>query len=112
MKTKFFTTFFIVSIFVFAQNAMAQNTEVKPSPTPAIPEANPADVASMDAIIKAVYEVISGEAGQKRDWNRFRSLFYPGARMIGTGKNPNTGVYGARAVSPDDYIKRNEPYFD
>jgi hypothetical protein len=108
MKSKLFIAFFIISLFAFTQNTMAQTTETKP----VVPAANPSDVASMDAIIKAVYDVISGDAGQKRDWNRFRSLFYPGARMIGTGKNPNTGVYGARAVTPDDYIKRNEPYFE
>jgi hypothetical protein len=46
------------------------------------PAARRADVASPDAIILAVYDVISGPIGQKRDWNRFRSLFYPGARLI------------------------------
>ena len=90
---------------------MAQQPEQKVATSP-VPAANPADVASMDAILKAVYDVISGEAGQKRDWNRFRSLFYPGARMIGTGKNPNTGLIGARAATPEEYIKRNEPYFE
>lgn len=89
-------------------NLAAQNQEIKP----AMPQANPADVTSMDAIIKAVYDVISGDAGQKRDWNRFRSLFHPGGRLIGTGKNPKTGAVGARAVTPDDYIQRNEPYMD
>lgn len=69
-------------------------------------EANPADVASMDAIMKAIYKVISGDAGQKRDWDRFRTLFHPSARMIPTGKNPQTNVFGAVALSPDDYIKR------
>lgn len=44
-------------------------------------EAAPADVASEDAIIEALYDVISGPAGP-RDWNRFRSLFAPGARLI------------------------------
>lgn len=108
MKRQIFIALFLVLTFAFVQNTMAQTTENKPVAI----EANPADVASMEAIIKAIYDVISGDAGQKRDWNRFRSLFYPGARMIGTGKNPNTGVYGARAVTPDDYIKRNEPYFE
>ena len=42
--------------------------------------ADPRDVESIDAIIAAAYDVISGPAGQKRDWNRERSLFYPGAR--------------------------------
>src|SRR5437660_4770493 len=37
--------------------------------------ADPSDVASIDAIITAAYEVISGPAGKKRDWHRERSLF-------------------------------------
>jgi hypothetical protein len=47
-------------------------------------EPDPADVASIDAIICAAYDVISGPAGKKRDWNRERSLFHPGARLIPT----------------------------
>ncbi len=46
--------------------------------------ADPADVESVDAIIAAVYDVISGPAGQERDWDRMRSLFIPGARLIPT----------------------------
>ena len=44
-----------------------------------------ADVASVDAIITALYDVISGPAGGKRDWDRFRSLFIPEARLISSG---------------------------
>ena len=29
------------------------------------------DVESVDTIIKALYEVISGEKGEERDWDRF-----------------------------------------
>jgi hypothetical protein len=93
----------LLSVLVFSFNLMAQTTEFK--------EANPADVASIDAIMKAVYDVISGDAGQKRDWERFRTLFHKDARMIPSGKNPNTGVYGARAYTPEEYIKRTEPVF-
>ena len=46
--------------------------------------ADPADVESIDAIITAAYDVISGPAGKKRDWDRERSLFIPGARLIPT----------------------------
>ncbi len=66
----------------------------------------------MDAIIAALYDVISGDAGVERDWNRFRSLFYPGARMIPTGKNAKTGQIGARIASPNDYIKANEAFLE
>ncbi|HXG67569.1 MAG TPA: hypothetical protein VNO70_20875 [Blastocatellia bacterium] len=48
------------------------------------PPPSPADVASIEAILAAVYDVISGPAGQKRDWDRFRSLFIPEARLIPT----------------------------
>jgi hypothetical protein len=33
------------------------------------------DVSSLDSIIAAAYDVISGPAGQKRDWDRERSIF-------------------------------------
>ncbi len=71
-----------------------------------LPATRPADVASLDAIIAALYDVISGPAGQKRDWDRFRSLFYPGARLIPTGKPPN-GPARAFAMTPDEYVSRS-----
>lgn len=76
-----------------------------------VKEANPADVASIDSIMKAVYDVISGDAGKPRDWDRFRSLFHKDARLIPSGKNQQTGVVGANAFTPDDYVKRVEPVF-
>ena len=73
-------------------------------------EANPTDVSSLDSIMKAVYDVISGDAGKARDWDRFRTLFHTDARLIPTGKNPQTGVVTARVLTPEDYIKRSEPF--
>lgn len=84
---------------------MSQTTESTPKP------ANPADVSSVDAIMKAVYDVISGDAGQKRDWDRFRTLFHKDARLIPTSKNQQTNVFGATALTPEDYVKRVEPVF-
>jgi hypothetical protein len=42
------------------------------------------DVASIDGVIRALYEVISGPTGAPRDWDRERKLFFPGARLIPT----------------------------
>jgi hypothetical protein len=64
--------------------------------------ADPKDVASQDAIIAALYDVISGPACQTRDWERFRSLFAPGARLIPTGLNPERKAV-VRAMTPDEY---------
>ena len=61
-----------------------------------IPPARPADVESADAILHAVYDTISGPPGP-RDWNRFRSLFVPGARLIPAASGP-PGSAGASEV--------------
>lgn len=91
--------------------SMAQNQAAVPA-TPPAKEANPADVASLDAIMKAVYDVISGDANEKRDWDRFRSLFHKDAKLIPSGKNPQTGVTGARYLTPEDYITRSGPVLE
>jgi len=75
------------------------------------PAANSADVSSPDAILAALYQVISGPAGQKRDWNRFRSLFLPGARLIPTSPKP-TGGEQARTLTPEDYVAHAGPYLE
>ena len=51
-------------------------------PMPQVPSADPNDVGSIDAILKCLYEVISGPAGQERNWDRYRSLFLAEARSI------------------------------
>jgi hypothetical protein len=44
-----------------------------------------ADVASVDGVVKAYYDVISGPAGQPRQWSRDRSLYIPDLRFVSTG---------------------------
>jgi hypothetical protein len=70
------------------------------------PETRKEDVASMEAILAALYDVISGPAGQARDWNRFRSLFAPGARLIPTGRTPE-GQARITVIDPEGYITRS-----
>ena len=74
-------------------------------------EAITSDVESIDAIIAAAYDVISGPAGQKRDWNRERSLFYPGARLIPTAKPGANDGLAPQILDVDGFIARVEPYF-
>ena len=79
-------------------------------PAPAsLPVADSQDVRSVDAILTAVYQVISGDSGVARNWDRFRSLFAPGARLIPIGPRPG-GAFGARALTPDEYIERSGPF--
>jgi hypothetical protein len=76
----------------------------------AAPAARAEDVASIDAILGVLYDVISGPAGQARDWDRFRSLFAPGARLIPTRQRPN-GPAEAVVMDPDGYVERVGPFF-
>lgn len=91
--------------------AAANKSSEKPADKPAAPVAKPADVASPDAILAACYDVISGPAGQKRDWDRFRSLFLPGARLIPSGPRKDNAGFFAQVVTPDEYAKFADDYF-
>ena len=86
---------------VFAQKTEAQRSTQLPPTTPVIsaaelaakvPAPKPDDVKSIDAIMHAAYDVISGPAGS-RDWNRFRSLFLPQARFTQVGKSPDGSTF-------------------
>ena len=74
-------------------------------------EADPRDVESIDAIITAAYDVISGPAGKKRDWDRERSLYYPGARLIPTAKPGTNEGLAPQILNVEGFIARVEPYF-
>ena len=93
------------------QSTPSPSPSPSPSPAPSSPAANPADVNSIDAILAAVYDVISGPAGKKRDWDRMRSLFLPGARLIPTGPR-QVGGYGSRVLGVEDYVARGNEIFD
>jgi hypothetical protein len=73
--------------------------------------ADPSDVESIDAIITAAYESISGPAGEKRNWDRERSLYYQGARLIPTGSPGEPRALAPNILDLDGFIARVEPYF-
>ena len=69
------------------------------------------DGASVDSIVAALYDVISGPAGAPRNWNRMRALFAPDARLmvIAPGRD---GAVSLRAMTVQDYITRNMSVFN
>lgn len=81
-----------------------------------IPAPKPADVASIDAIIAASYDGISGPAGKKRDWDRERSLFIPDARLIPTtktaGESNQDGKIAPQVMDVDGFIERSRDYLE
>jgi hypothetical protein len=91
--------------------AAAQSPQPSPQATssPTSAAARAGDVDSIDHIIAAVYDAISGPAGQ-RDWNRFYGFFYPGARLIPTRRDEK-GLVTARVLTPEEYAKRAQEFF-
>jgi hypothetical protein len=81
-----------------------------------VPSPQAEDVKSMDGMLRAIYDVISGPAGD-RDWNRFRSLFVPQARFTQTKKTADGGVI-VNLLSVDDFVMvagdvfKKEPFYE
>ncbi|MEQ8524467.1 hypothetical protein [Gracilimonas sp.] len=68
------------------------------------------DVESIDNLIEALYASISGEKGEPRDWERFRNLVIPEARLIPTGRNQEgKNVY--QVMTPEEFIENTDSYF-
>jgi len=80
----------------------------KPSvPVPPM-EAKPADVSSIDGILKAFYEVISGPAGQPRQWSRDRTLYIPDVRFVSMSVDAQ-GKPVARVRSHQQFVDDSNP---
>jgi hypothetical protein len=71
----------------------------------------PSEFATIDGTIKALYDVISGPAGAKRDWDRFKSIFAPGGMMraVVTAADGKVRVV---EFTPEQYVERNTPAFE
>ena len=83
--------------------------QVAAAPAASAPSARPEDVKSIDSILAALYGVISGPAGE-RDWDRFRSLFLPQARLTSATKNAD-GTFRIHPMGVEDYAKGAGNYF-
>ena len=69
------------------------------------------DTDSIDSVISTLYAVISGPAGEKRDWQRNNALFFPGARVVRTLKGED-GIPVAKAMTTEEYAQSTQKYFD
>src|SRR5207249_6045011 len=66
------------------------------------------DVSTIDGIIRACYEVISGPAGMPREWERDRTLYAPGA-ISASSRLDAEGKRFTLAMDVEGYIKFAEP---
>jgi hypothetical protein len=118
MKPAFMLLSLLAAVTVFSSISRGQSssspnaaTKQEPAPPPSlssrVPAPKPDDVKSLDAILHALYDVISGPAGD-RDWNRLRSLFVPEARLASAQKNKEGSLFLADV---EGYVKSAGGYF-
>jgi hypothetical protein len=101
--TRWATALSVLALGTTVQAQPAAPTDAAPPP------AAPADVATADAIVHAAYDVISGPAGE-RNWQRFYSLFAPGARLIPTHRGTDS-LPRLDPVTPEAFAQRGAAYF-
>ncbi len=67
----------------------------------------PEDVATVDGIVRAFYEVISGPAGQPRDWGRDATLYLPGVTFTPTSED-SSGTPRGETITKDEFVHRTD----
>ena len=67
------------------------------------------DYTTIDGLIFALYDVISGPAGVEPDWRRERELYAPGARLMPSRLLENGDLF-SEILTVDDYIASRGPY--
>ena len=110
------TSLALVAACVVSATVSAQTSNGTPSVTASLgstvaqtaPGARASDVKSLDAIMSALYDVISGPAGQKRDWDRMRALFATGARLMPSVYAPDSVPF-LRVWDVEQYIATAGP---
>jgi hypothetical protein len=68
------------------------------------------DTETLDAIIRALYETVSGAAGEERDTPRMRSLFMPGAHLVRT-TIADDGTPQAKVMDVEAYARDTAEFF-
>jgi hypothetical protein len=101
--------FFLMVLFLAAPALVRGQAQTDKPAAVSAPAARPADVASRGAIVAALYDSISGPAGE-RDWNRFHSLFIPEAQLIASYKKKD-GTLGYKARTVQGYVDAAGKYF-
>lgn len=66
-----------------------------------MPSADPADVGTIEGIVAAYYDVISGPAGRPRQWQRDSTLYMPGATFVAMQERDGKPL--AEAMTPEEF---------
>jgi hypothetical protein len=67
-------------------------------------EPRPEDVGSIEGIVKASYETISGGVGVPRQWGRDETLFDPNVRFVAVERDPKSGEIVAMITTHQEFV--------
>lgn len=95
------------SILVVALCLQAAWCVASPVPVKDIP-ARPEDVATLDGLMRAFYDVVNTAPGQARQWDRDRTLYVPWIRFVATGSDPS-GKVKVTTWTHQQYVEATEP---
>lgn len=70
-------------------------------------EPRPEDVSTIDGMVRAYYEVVSGPAEKKREWGRDATLYVPGIRFLIFGEDKN-GKTTVRTLTHQEFVDESE----
>jgi len=71
-------------------------------------EARAEDVGTIEGIVTASYETISGGVGVPRQWGRDRTLFDPDSRSVAVGVNAKTGAIKTTSMTEQDFADQSD----
>jgi len=99
----------LISFFAIGQPAAKKQQPKSKAPAVEIPviPARPEDVSNIDGIVRAYYEVVSGPAGQPRQWSRDRTLYIPGVRFVDLRPDKNGNV-AAHSLTHQEFVDASD----
>ena len=106
MKTHTFAAFAVMTLLLTSVSpALAQKKATKPAPVKVEKLApRPEDVSSVDGIVAAFYDVVSGPAGRPRQWARDRTLYIPEVKFVSIEYSRADGKPHARVMDHQAYV--------
>jgi len=93
-----------IALLCAAPGSGAAQGGVTVAPIPA----RAADVTTIDGMLHAFYDVISGPAGQPREWSRDRTLYIPGVKFV--AMSVKDGVPVAQVMSHQQFVEDSDPW--
>lgn len=99
----------VTGVLLFPQDAGKSVAPKKSVPHISIGKAAPRleDVSTIDGIVKAYYEVVSGPAGQPRQWDRDATLYIPKVRFVIVSEDA-TGKSTAESMTHQEFVDMSE----